>query len=91
MTMRRTEFSTGQPGRSRASKDAHVDTVESAISDLATLGAIEVDGSLETREGAWFSQRYVYGFDWADRPTIKIRDDLQAGPMQYKRLGDAEA
>jgi hypothetical protein len=71
--------------------DIHEDTVDSALEDLAHSGAIEIAGSLETRDEAWYGRRMIYGFDWADRPTIKIREDLRAGPMQFERLGDAEA
>jgi hypothetical protein len=64
--------------------------VQRAIEDLREVGAITVDGSLETRAQYfdWKTRKWV-GLDWTERPTLTITKGLCARDTR-RRLADSD-
>jgi hypothetical protein len=56
--------------------------VQRGVHDLAELGAVSVEGSIETRV-CWFSK----GLKWRKPPSITVHPDLRATDILHK-LGD---
>jgi hypothetical protein len=59
------------------------DRVRRAINDLARVGAVDIEGSLETRLG-WFS----HSEEWRRPPTITVAPELRAVELEPFPLGD---
>jgi hypothetical protein len=59
-----------------------------SIQSLQELGAVEIEGSLETRHRYYDRKDKTWkGLDWTDRPTIRVHADLRAKDT-LRRLGD---
>ena len=72
---------------SKAARVMEIDPrgVQRAIEDLAEIGAVEVQGSLETCEGRFYGRRYVRQFDWNERPKIMVNAELRAREEEESR------
>lgn len=58
--------------------------VSRAVADLATIGAVTVEGDLTTRRGFPFSRE----LDWKHRPTITLAPGLRSMPRPPQNLED---
>jgi hypothetical protein len=61
--------------------------MQRAVHDLADIGAVEIDGSLETAPRWRDKEKGWVGYDWRDRPTITVHPQLRAKTSVH-RLGD---
>ena len=66
-------------------------TAKKAVTDLARIGAIEVDGSLETAF-KWTDPETgtKHDYDWGERPTITIAPQFRASE-KFVPLRDSQA
>ena len=56
---------------------------------LDLLEEIELDDGDVIPPGRWYGDQWVAGLDYVDRPMIEIREDLRAGELTHKPLGEA--